>query len=756
MAGKKIRGITIELGADTSNFEKAMKGIDKSLNATQRELRDVDKLLKFDPKNTTLLKQKQDLLKSAIGDTENKLKEEKEALQKLKKADKSPEVEKQMRALERQIIDDERKLDNFNDELRETGKAASGVEAAKDKFKKFGKGLGAVAKGVGTTVKVGATAVAAVGTAGAAASKAIGSLAKSSSEAGDEVDKMSQKLGLSRKGYQEWGYVLGQAGVDINSLQTGMKTMTNQIGKAKGGTKESVEAFEKLGISMDELNGMSREDAFKAIVKGMQGMEDSTERAALANKLFGKSGQNLTPLFNETAQSTEELIKQAHEMGAVMGDEAVDASAKFQDQLDGLKRTFEATKNGIGSMMLPALTDVMGGLQMLMVGDNGGAEKIEKGFTDLFNSLGKMFEKVGTILEPVMQGLMSALPTIISSFTKAIIRYAPTILQMLIKVIDGILTAISQNAAAFSSAIVKIVMMLVDLVIRDLPLLLQVGVQAIIALATGLAEALPKLTPTIVELILKIVDMIIQNLPLLISAGIQIITGLLKGLMNSAPILLSYIPKLLNSLIAAAKKIVPMLIKVAKSALAAVKKPFENIGNWFKTKFQSAVKSIKGAFSGIGSFFSKIWSNIKSKFKSVGSSVGNAIGGAFKKVINGVLSTVENAINKIPGAINKMSGALKKVGINIHVPTVKLPRLATGGVSIGETLATIGDNPTHREAVLPLNDPKAIKILKDALGGGGSGATVNQTINVGQMSSYREAYLIKRATEQGIRKMMRA
>ena len=301
-------------------------------------------------------------------------------------------------------------------------------------------------------------------------------------------------------------------------------------------------------------------------------------------------------------------------------------------------------------------------------------------------------------------------------------------------------------------------MMWVDLVIKDLPLLLQVGVQAIIALATGIAEALPKLTPTIVELILQIVDMIIKNLPLLISAGIQIITGLLKGLMNSAPILLSYIPKLLNSLIAAAKKIVPMLIKVAKSALAAVKKPFESIGSWFSSKFQSAVKSIKSAFSGIGKFFSGIWSNIKSKFKSVGTGVGNAIGGAFKKAINAIIQTAENALNKIPNAINKVAGPLKKIGVNISLGKFDFSKykLAKGGLTTGPTAAIIGDNRSGNEAVLPLDDPRTIKLFKEALSGVGNGGTVNQTINVGQMSSYREAYLIKRATEQGIRKMMRA
>jgi len=755
MAKGKIRGITIELGADTSKFGEAINGINKDLNSTQKELRDVNKLLKFDPKNAQLLAQKQDLLKSAISDTGKKLDEEKKALEQLKKADKSPEVEKQMRALERQIIDDKGKMKHFNKELKEADKASSGVEKAKARFKKFGKGLGGVGKAVAGTVKVGAAAVAGITTAGVAAGKAVGKLASESAVAGDEVDKMSQKLGLSRKGYQEWGFVLGQAGVDINSLQTGMKTMTNQIDAAKNGTKGSVEAFSKLGISMEELNGMSREEAFGAIVKGMQGMEDSTERAALANQLFGKSGQNLTPLFNESAEATDKMIKSANEMGMVMGDDAINAAVDFQDQLDGLKRTFEATKNGVSSQMLPALTDVMGGLQMLMIGDTGGADKIEQGFANLFDSIGKILSKATDILAPILDALLAALPNIITQLGAALVQYLPSLISAFSNMVNTLLTAISENSAQFTNAIIQIVMMLADLIIDNLPLILQVGVQLIIELAKGIAQALPQLIPEIIALVITICNFIIENLPLIIDAGIQIIIGLLDGIMKALPQLLSYIPVLIVKVVQAIAKILPKLLNLAKQMVSKMTSPFKKIGAWFGKIFSGVWTTIKSKFSGVGKFFSGIWKTIKDKFTPIGTKVGDAIGGAFKKAINAVLATVERVLNTIPNTINKLSSGLKKFGINISLPTVTLPRLAKGGIATGETTAIVGDNPSHKEAVLPLDSPQALKLLREAFGGG-NGATVNQTINVGQMSSYREAYMIRRATEQGLKKMMRA
>ena len=70
---------------------------------------------------------------------------------------------------------------------------------------------------------------------------------------------------MSAEAYQEWDYVLGQAGVDITSMTTGLKTMTNQIDDAKNGSVKAQERFAKLGISLNDLNTMSREDIFASV-----------------------------------------------------------------------------------------------------------------------------------------------------------------------------------------------------------------------------------------------------------------------------------------------------------------------------------------------------------------------------------------------------------------------------------------------------------------------------------------------------------
>lgn len=73
----KIRGITVELSADTAKLSKGLKDANSAINSTQKELKDVNKLLKFDPKNSELLKQKQELLKTSISSVKDKLEQEK-------------------------------------------------------------------------------------------------------------------------------------------------------------------------------------------------------------------------------------------------------------------------------------------------------------------------------------------------------------------------------------------------------------------------------------------------------------------------------------------------------------------------------------------------------------------------------------------------------------------------------------------------------------------------------------------------------
>ena len=141
MAGR-ISGITIEIDGNTTKLSTALQGVNKDIKNTQTALKDVNKLLKFDGGNVTLLKQKQEQLNTAIQKVKQRLEQEKQALKQLKQADQSPQVKAQMQALERQIEADEQELKKLQGEAKKFGSVTKQqFEAAKAKVKAFGEAL---------------------------------------------------------------------------------------------------------------------------------------------------------------------------------------------------------------------------------------------------------------------------------------------------------------------------------------------------------------------------------------------------------------------------------------------------------------------------------------------------------------------------------------------------------------------------------------------------------------------------------------
>lgn len=121
-------------------------------------------------------------------------------------------------------------------------------------------------------------------------------------------------------------------------------------------------------------------------------------------------------------------------------------------------------------------------------------------------------------------------------------------------------------------------------------------------------------------------------------------------------------------------------IDIVTSIWNKITSTFGKVGSWFKGKFQEAYNGVTSAFSKIVSFFSGIWSRISSTFSGLGTKIGDAIGGAVKSGINGVISFIENTINKAIGLINGAIGLINKLpGVSVgKLSKLSLPRLATG------------------------------------------------------------------------------
>lgn len=179
-------------------------------------------------------------------------------------------------------------------------------------------------------------------------------------QAGDRVDKLSQKIGLSRSGFQEWDYIMAQNGASIDSLQMGMKTLVNQIDGVNKGNKNAVNNFNALGVSVKDSSGKmkNQEQIFEEVVTALQKMPDGAKKAKLANDMFGRSGSELMPVLQGSAKGVQELKARYKELGMGISDEAVDACVLFGDTIDDIKKSFGGFTASIGAEFLPILQDL--------------------------------------------------------------------------------------------------------------------------------------------------------------------------------------------------------------------------------------------------------------------------------------------------------------------------------------------------------------------------------------------------------------
>lgn len=407
----------------------------------------------------------------------------------------------------------------------------AGASSGKTFGASFGGAIGTGLKVAGAAAGVAAAGVAALG-------KTIVSNAKETAAYGDNVDKLSQKIGISAEAFQEWDYVFSQNGADIGILESGMKKLSNTVSDAAGGSKSAVEKFKSLGLSIEDLSGLSQEDIFGKVIEQLQAMPEGAERTAIASDLLGRSAMELGPLLNQTAQDTEALKEQAHALGMVMSDDAVKQSAAFTDAMDNMSRAMMGAKNSIVGNLLPGLTEITNGFANLVAGNEGATDQLKSGFTSL------------------AQSITAAIPSVVSGATAIVEAVASVAPEIITTLGSSLLTALSQLSGSLSGVIPQVITAITSI----LPQLVQVGLEIITQLAIGIAQALPSLTTNITDVVLQIIDILIQNIPMFLDAGMQLLLGLADGLLQSIPMIVDRIPELVQALVDALIAGMPILI----------------------------------------------------------------------------------------------------------------------------------------------------------------------------------------------------
>ena len=372
----RIKGITIEIGGDTTKLSKALEGVNKELKSTQSSLKDVDKLLKLDPGNVELLRQKQGYLTDAIDKTKEKLEQEKQALEQMKNTEGFDKNSEAAKALERQIIDDENALKNLQKEAKDFGSVGSQqfkavadqVKAAGDKMTEIGGQM--TAKVTMPIVGVGAAAM----------------VAFKDVDAG--LDIVTQKTGATGEKFEEMKGIVESI---ATTVPTDFETVGNAVGEVAtrfGVTGDELEALSTQFIKFAEVNQTdvvaSVDNAQKALGAFVLGAESAGALLDALNMTGQATGANMDTLLNGLIQNGTAF----QEMGL-----SIEQATVFMGQMETSGANSETVMNGLRKALKNAAEDgidmntALSDLQDAILNGTNGMDGLTAAY-DLFGKSG--------------------------------------------------------------------------------------------------------------------------------------------------------------------------------------------------------------------------------------------------------------------------------------------------------------------------------------------------------------------------------
>lgn len=611
-----IKGITIDIGGNTSKLEDALKNVNKVVYSTNTELRQLNQALKLDPKNTELLSQKQDVLKNNIKATTDRLNTLKEAQKQMGSYSSLTEEQKEKyRALSIEIAKGESALNKMNNELKKQSSVDfSKLEHALSK-------VGDVALNVSkklATVTAGITGALA-GFVGAG----VKSYADLEQNLGgvetlfkDSADKVVQnaKNAYKTAGVSANEYMQGVTSFSASLLQSVAGDTDKAADIADMAFRDMSDNANKFGTDMASIQhayqGFAKQNytMLDNLKLGYGGTKTEMERLLSdAEKLTGVHYDisNLSDVYNAIHAIQENL--------GVTGTTAEEAEKTISGSVNSMKASFDNFLNGSGSAedLASAVTNVL---------------------TNVSNAIVKLAPNI-------LSGIVTLIEKLLPQVAKLLVDIVPQLLDAVSNMIDSLLNMVTKDLSGLQETLTLLVNKIIEFFTTNLPKIIELGLQLIIALAKGIAESLPTLIPQIIDCVLKIVDTLLDNIDLIIDAGIQLMVGLIEGLTDPDTIeklmekipeiiikiveaIIRNLPKILEAggriLLALGQGIMAMLGKIGEWTGKIIDKLKEGIGNlgskaieWGKDMIQGFIDGITGMIGNVGKAVGKVGEKIK-------------------------------------------------------------------------------------------------------------------------------------------------
>lgn len=565
-----IKGITIKIGGDTTELGKALESVNKQSDTLSEELREVNRMLKFDPENTELLAQKQKLLAGQVDNTKEKLEKLKEAERQVQEQFARGEVsEAQVRALRREIIKTEGQLKSYEEQVQE---AADGTKKLADNANASSDGFTVMKGAMANLVSTGISAMV----------SGLSSLVSSLTELPEATREYRTEMGKLTSAYETVGH-------RTEIAEEAYKRLYGVIGE----TDQTVEAAQQIALLADSEEDVVQWSDLAAGVVARFGdalqpeafFEAANETIKLGEatgayvQLIEGAGGNVDEFNAGLAACTTEAEKQAYMLEyteSVLGDaadiyretnkeviSANDAMGAWTAVLGEAGATLEPLQTDITNLktafvsdLLPGLSSVTDAFRGLISGEEGSAEAVGEAISGLISQI---LDKVVDLAPTVITAAL----TLISSLATSIAEMLPDIIMLIVDTLITGIPILIDGALQFLLAIVDAIDQVLPPLVEALPVIVS-------TLVVGLIEAIPELLEGAVQLLMAIVEAI----PILIDALLPeiptIVDALVEGLLDSIDILVDGAITLMFGILEAIPEITAALFKSAPTIVASL------------------------------------------------------------------------------------------------------------------------------------------------------------------------------------------
>lgn len=652
MAFNTIKGLTVEIGADTSSLADALADVNKKSKSLSSELGEVNRLLKMDPGNTDLLVQKQKILADAVENTSEKLKKLKEAEKQVQQQFERGEVsEEQVRALQREIIATEKKMEGYEQAVEETNKALKGLddttEDVEDSSGKLGETLATVAK----------TGLAAIATAATALVTGLVASAEATREYRTEMGKLETAFttaGHSSEAatatYKSLQGVLGETDQAVEAANHLAQLTTNEQDLAAW-TDICTGVYATFGASLpiEGLTEAANETAKTGALTG--GLADALNWAGVNEEKFQEQldacnteqeraaliTSTLNGLYSETAVAYKETNAEVIR--------ANQANEEWMASMAGVGGAIEPILTDIKMMGASLLSDAVPSVQALadafrglLNGDDGATADFGAAVSDLVTGLiTKITEAIPKIAET---GL-----AIITALATSIWQQMPVVLAQGREILLNLSNGIRENLPTLVSQALDIITNFAQSIYEGAPKLIETGFEILSNLVAGIMSSLPELIARVPEIISTFANTINDNFPTILKKGAELILQIIKGIISAIPTLIANIPKIITAIVDVweafnwlnlGKKAITFLKDGVLSMVSAVKSAGKNILD----TITNAIKNLPQNLLNLG----------KKAITDLGGAIKSGVGSvktAATSILNGVIDTIKGLPSKM-------------------------------------------------------------------------------------------------------------